>query len=198
MIRSKLIAGAALVLMAVLAMPSMANARAVADGGGCVMTPPRVQQNQPATFECAAGTFLGGEPIRFTITGANGARVPVEFTGGADVALNGNTATTLRRAGAHGGVDIRLRALGHDGGAFTLTASGASRTVTSKLTVLPADGGADVSDSATSAGPATVGSRADSVFGWVVAIIVVFAAAAFLADKRSRTGDPDRGGPAEA
>lgn len=198
MIRSKLIAGAALVLMAVLAMPSMANARTAADDARCAMTPLRMQQNQAATYECAAGTFVAGEPVRFTITGANGGRVPVELSGGADVAVNGSAATTLRRAGAHGGVDIRLRAVDHDGGAFTVTASGASRTVTSKLTVLPADGGASVSDSATSAGPATAGSRADSVFGWVVVIIAVFAAAAFLADKRSRSGSVDRVAPAEA
>lgn len=166
------------------------------------MTPAEVQQNRTATFECPPGTFRAGEQVRFTITGVNREQVPVALPAPADVAANGSSATTVRRAGAHGAASIRLHALARGAGTFRVTVSGASRTVTSRLSIFPADGAGRVQDAAVPADLATVGSRAGSVFGWVVAIIAMFAAAAYLSDRsgsasRAGSGPGAGSGPAE-
>lgn len=200
MIRTRLFAGTALALMAVLAMPSPANAESTTQAPYCTMTPARVQLNRAATFDCKAGTFGAAERVRFTLAGVNGAEVPVVLPADAAVAVNGSSATTVRQADARGATGIRVRALPNATGTLRITASGASRTITSLLPVLSAEGGAGRADSAPPAGLAPAGSRADTVFRWVVAIIVVFAAAAYLSDRggvRGRGGGVGRSDAAE-
>lgn len=219
MLRTKMLAGgAAIALMAVLTVLPAANAEAVsaaaasaaaasaaaasagqASAGrasaGCSMTPARVLPGRSATFSCAPGTFVAGEHVRFTIAGTSGASVPVAPAADANVAVNGSSATTVRLADRHGGSHLRLHALRGGSGTVTVTLSGASRMVTSRLTVGAADGIITARDPATGTDLAAAGPRADAVFGWVLTIIVAFAAVAFLSQRgRERNG----GGPAEA
>lgn len=214
MTRITVLASTVLVAVAAVAMPNAAIAAATPSAAaatpsaaarvGCSISPAHLKPGRTGTFGCTAGTFGAGESVRFRVSGADGATasiavlasfaVPLVATEAADATWHSSSATIVKRAAANGSTSIRVQVPKNGSGTYTVTASGASRTVTSSLSVLSAGGTVARSTSARAADVAAAGSRADSVFGWVLAIIAAFAGVAFLSERSERLERSGRSG----
>lgn len=190
--RKKILAGV-LAALTLFAAPTAADAATYVPSGGCIMTPATVDPGDNGTFECSAGTFKAGELVTYTVSGTNGTHASLaDFTAATSSAATTTphvargSATIVKAALEDGGSSVLVHVPANASGTYALTAKSASRTVTSSVSVLPADGKAAMSNSASTTGLASTGSDVAIVFGGVGGIIVLFAAVLFFFGRSRR------------
>lgn len=179
--RKKLLAGVVLAVMAIFAAPVAANAENYVPTGGCSMSPSTVEAGQSGTFTCSASTFGANEAVTYTISGENGSTANLSSyrTSGA-VHSSVSSAKTVKNAAADGGSSLTVQVPQNASGTYTLTATSATRTVSSNIAVVPADGAAATTtkgDTTTTAngdsGLATTGSQFVFTIAWIGGLIVL-------------------------
>lgn len=192
--RKKVLAGAVLTVLTLCAAPAVADAATYVPSGGCIMAPATVDPGDDGTFECSAGTFKAGELVTYTVSGMHGTHASLADFTAATSSLATTTphtergsATIVKAALDDGGSRVLVHVPTNASGTYALTAKSASRTVTSSVSVLPADGKAAMSNSASTTGLASTGSDVAFVFGGVGGIIVLFAAVLFFFGRSRHT-----------
>lgn len=194
--RKKLLAGAVLAVMAIFAAPVAANAENYVPTGGCSMSPSAIEAGASGTFTCSASTFAANEAVSYTISGENGSTATLtSYRTSGVVRASVSSAKTVKAAAADGGSSLTIQVPQNASGTYTLTAASTTRTVSSNIAVVPADGAAATStkgDTSTAAngdsGLATTGSQFVFTIAWIGGLIVLLGLALlfFLLYRRRR------------
>jgi Predicted solute binding protein len=178
--RKKLLAGVVLAVLATFGAPAAANAENYVPTGGCTISPTTVDAGGSSTLTCSAGTFSDNASVTYTISGQNGSGTSlVSYRYGAAVRAAVSSASTMKPAAVNGSATLVVHVPLNASGTYLLTAVSATRTVTSSLSVIPADVAPAASQSGTSTTATDASKLAktgyDSVFAiaWIGGILVL-------------------------
>lgn len=131
----KTIATAALAVLAILAAPTAASAYVV--DGSVTVSDSTPSPGEAVTVNIAAGSFDGGEPVVFSVTGEGSVTLAALRTAV-------ETVSKTKTADANGAASVVVTLPANASGTYTLTATGqtSGNIATVSLTVAAADAGA--------------------------------------------------------
>jgi len=115
----KALAAAALVVVAIFAVPTAAQAAYVPNT--LISSPGSIAPGGTGTVSFAAGAFAPGESVSFTLTGENAAGATL-----AAVVTAVSSTSTTKTAAADGSTSVSITLPSNATGAYTLTATGAT------------------------------------------------------------------------
>lgn len=113
----KALAAAALVVVAIFAVPTAAQAAYVPDS--LISSPGTIAPGGSGTVSFGAGAFTPGETVSFTLTGENASGATL-----AAVVTAVSSTSTAKTASASGAVSVTVTLPSNASGAYTLTATG--------------------------------------------------------------------------
>ncbi|MCX7520916.1 hypothetical protein OSC27_01345 [Microbacterium sp. STN6] len=178
--RKPFLAGVLLAAVAVLFTPLAASAENYVPAGGCTMNPTSVDAGDSGVLSCLPQTFAAGETVTFTVSGSNGTEVQLASY---RTAATGSVKTT-KPAAADGSVSLTVTVPKNAEGTYTITAAGAARTVTSSISVIPADNAAPAVSTVHTSNTMSLAT----LFMWlgiVVLVLVLAALVVFLLRRRA-------------
>jgi len=115
----KALAAAALVVVAIFAVPTAAQAAYVPDS--LITAPGAIAPGGTGTIGFGAGAFTPGESVSFTLTGENASGATL-----ASVVTAVSSTSTSKTASASGATSVSVTLPSNASGSYTLTATGAS------------------------------------------------------------------------
>jgi len=154
----KALAAAALVIVAVFAVPTAAQAAYVPDS--LISSPGAIGPGQTGTVAFADGAFAPGEPVQFVLTGEDAASATL-----AAVVTAVSSTSTTKSADANGAASVAVTLPATATGAYTLSATGlvSGNIATVSVSSVVSDGGSGSgSSSGSGSGSSASGSGSGS------------------------------------
>ena len=168
----KTLAAIVLSLVAVVAIPTAANAAGYVPSGD-VSVSGSATPGGTDTVSFGAGSFTGSENVSFSVTG-NGTPTLSTFRAA--------TVTLTKQASASGAVSVNVTLPTNASGTYTLTATGltSGNVGTASITVSPADSAVGGSSSNSGNGLADTGSTVPMLLIWGAAGAIILGFALFF------------------
>lgn len=141
----KALAAAALVVVAIFAVPTAAQAAYVPDN--LITAPGTIAPGGSGTVGFGAGAFTPGETVSFTLTGENASGATL-----AAVVSAVSSISTSKAASANGATSVSVTLPSNASGSYSLTATGASSGNIASVAIAGVAAGGSGSSSGTDAG----------------------------------------------